>query len=107
MRNLQELETVLRHEAQGLSITRENCAVLADQVVPYLRVKAIIDEADRLLPEYEVMLAAGYIETRDYIDMAIFRAAVSQWHMAIFEARLPHVTRVLFEMKDEADYDHA
>jgi hypothetical protein len=86
---LAEIQTALLHEANGLSITRNNYAVLADRViahegVPLPQVRAL----NLKLPEWEVYHQALQLETSDWLDLACHRAAANQVRQAAARQRV-------------------
>lgn len=75
---LEELQTALLREANGLPITRENYAHLADRVVPPCAFPLATARAFPELAEWAVYEAAQRLQTSNWLDLACVHAAVNQ-----------------------------
>jgi hypothetical protein len=80
---LEEIQSALLREANGLPITRLNYAVLADRIIPADGLSLVAARALQFqLPEWDVYYAALQLETRDWLDLACHRVAANQVRQA-------------------------
>lgn len=75
---LEELQTALLRESNGLPITRDNHSLLADRVVPPCDFLLATARAFPELPEWAVYVAAQQLQTPNWLDLACIHAAVNQ-----------------------------
>ncbi len=75
MKTLNQLKTESIEISAGQPISRSNYVFFADRIIPKNNPKAQIKSGS---PEYQVYLDAQHLNTSDWLDMAVFRAALSQ-----------------------------
>lgn len=88
MRNTEQIKAAISEISAGQLITRENYRYFADQVIP--RNDFPVREARTKMqgsPEGDVYLEVQNLNTRDWLDMACFRAAINQNKLAAERGR--------------------
>ncbi len=75
MKTLAQIKTEIIKISAGQPITRSNYDYFADQVIPR---GDPLKKLNSISPEFKVYQDAQHQNTNDWLDMACFRAAISQ-----------------------------